>query len=1008
MTSSNRSRVLPAILLLGLAAFAPAEALLQSNVDAVVDPAFFQDVRFRCVGPFRGGRVTAVAGHRRQPHTFYMGATGGGVWKTTDAGHTWRNISDGAFATGSIGAIEVAESDPNVIYVGTGSAAIRSNVIQGRGVYKSSDGGTTWTFVGLREVGQIGAIRVHPRNPDIAFVAAVGQPFGPNPERGVFRTRDGGRSWQKVLYINERTGAVSLAMDPSDPDVLYAGAWRAERKPWTIISGGPAQECGIYKTTDGGDTWNKLSRGLPQKLIGKVDIDVSRANPRRVYAIMEAPPGEGGVYRSEDAGATWTLINTDPALLARPFYYTYIDADPKDPDVVWVNNLALWRSSDGGTSFRRVPTPHGDNHGMWINPDDPRIMIQSNDGGANVSLDGGASWSTQYNQPTAEIYAVAVDDQFPYRLYGAQQDNTTVILPSLPPDADMVDDPIQLWSQGPGCETGPILPLPGNPRIVYGACKGEFYRANLETGQTASYWVYPQNRYGHHPNDIRYRFQRVSPIEISPHNPRVVYHCSHVVHRSTDEGVTWQVISPDLTAHEPDKQVISGEPITRDITGEEVYSTIYAFRESVLEAGVLWAGANDGPVHVSRDNGATWKKVTPAGLPPGGRVQNIEPSPHRKGSAYIAVYRYLLDDWRPYIYRTDDYGATWTLLTDGRNGIPADYPTRVVREDPEREGLLYAGTEFGLFVSFDNGKRWQSFQLNLPVTPVTDIRVHRRDLVLSTMGRSFWILDDLTPLHQITDAVQKAEAYLFRPRAAYRTRHPAIGGRPDWPTYPPPGAYIDYFLAAPSQAGLKLEILDDKNQVVRVFSETGPDAARARAAGLVNRPGGHRFVWDLRYAGAWDTDPRRAGANGPLVVPGRYQVRLTAGSWSRTQPLEVRLDPRLAKDGVTQADLAEQLRLSLQIRDLLSEARREASRLSEALARSGAEKKEALQQLHAQLVTASGPYPQPMLIDQLGYLYQMVNGADRKVGRSAFDFFQVLERELAAVKKETARLLPAG
>ncbi|MBK8316210.1 MAG: hypothetical protein IPL01_20225 [Acidobacteria bacterium] len=545
-----------------------------------------------------------------------MGATGGGVWKTTDAGQSWVNISDGFFETGSIGAIGVADSDPNVIYVGTGSAAIRSNVIQGRGIYKSTDAGKTWQNFGLREAGQIGSIRVDPRNAKVAFVAVLGQPFGPNNDRGVFRTKDGGNTWQKVLFINNRTGVVSLAMNASNPDEIYAGAWRGERRPWTIISGGPAEEGGIYKSTDGGSNWTKLSKGLPQKLIGKVDVDISQSDPKRVYAILEAPGTEGGVYRSDDSGASWTQTSREQSLIARPFYYTYIDADPKNPDVVWVNNLSMSKSTDGGKTFRRAGTPHGDNHGLWINPDTPEIMIQSNDGGANVTLNGGRSWSTIYNQPTAEIYQVAVDNQFPYRVYGAQQDNTTVITPGLPPMDGGFDNPIQLWMQGPGCETGPIMPSPLNPKIVYGVCKGEFYRMNMETGQTASYWVHPQNRYGHNPKDILYRFQRVSPMEISPHNPRVLYHASHVVHRSMDEGVTWTVISPDLTANEPAKQVISGEPITRDITGEEVYSTIYALRESTLEPGVIWSGANDGPVFVTRDNGKTWKNVTPKRPPP--------------------------------------------------------------------------------------------------------------------------------------------------------------------------------------------------------------------------------------------------------------------------------------------------------------------------------------------------------------------------------------------------------
>lgn len=987
------------------------------TIKTPVDPKLFNGLRYRSIGPARGGRVTAVAGVRKQPHTFYMGATGGGVWKTTDAGDNWANVSDGFFETASIGAIAVAESDANVVYVGTGSAAIRSNVILGKGVYKSTDAGKTWTHVGLREAGQMGALEVDPRDANVAFVAALGQPFGANAERGVFKTKDGGKTWRKVLFINDRTGAVSLALNPANPNELYAGAWQAVRKPWTIISGGPANEGGIYKSTDGGETWTHLSKGLPTGLIGKVGVSVSAANPQRVYAVLEASEGAGGVYRSDDAGASWTLINKQASLISRPFYYTYIDADPKNADVVYVNNLGFHKSTDGGKTFRPIPTPHGDNQGMWINPDQPEIFIQSNDGGANVTLNGGRSWSSIYNQPTAEIYQVAVDNQFPYLVYGAQQDNTTLIVPSLPPTMERVDDPIQLWKTGPGCETGPIMPSPLNPQVVYGACKGEFYRTNFATGQTASYWVHPQNRYGHNPKDIFYRFQRVSPMEISPHNPRVLYHCSHVVHRSMDEGVTWQVISPDLTAFESDKQVISGEPITRDITGEEVYSTIYAFRESTLEPGVLWAGANDGPVSVSRDNGKTWKRVTPKDLPPGGRVQNIEPSPHRKGSAYIAVYRYLLNDWQPYIYLTNDYGATWTRLTDGKNGIPADSPTRVVREDPDRAGLLYAGTEFGMFISFDNGAQWQAFQLNLPVTPVTDIRVHRKDLVLSTMGRSFWILDNVSPLHQFSETVA---TQLLPPRTAYRTRYAGGAGGSGRsaapPEFPPPGAQIDYVLAEAPSGELKLEVLNSLGKVIRTATSSaaaptqaerpvalggdeemrGPGFGGFAARPLTKRVGLNRYTWDLRIDGG-----------GPLVVPGKFTLRLSADGWSKTQPLTVELDPRLAKDGVTLLDLREQFDLLVNVRDTISEARKLSQRLDTLLR----ENKDAaltpqLRDLRAKLVTASGPYPQPMLIDQLNSLSRMAGAADRKVGRSAIQHYGVLKQQLAALKAELGKLAP--
>jgi photosystem II stability/assembly factor-like uncharacterized protein len=1000
----------------------------QADPNALVDPGVYKELRFRSVGPHRGGRVTAVAGVRRQPSTFYMGASGGGVWKTTDSGHSWLNVSDGYFATASIGAIGVAQSNPDVIYVGTGSAAIRSNVILGKGVYKSTDAGKTWTFVGLKNVGQIGSLRVHPQDPDTAYVAALGQPFGPNADRGVFRTMDGGKTWKKVLFINDHTGVVSLAMNPSNPKEIYAGAWRGERRPWTIISGGPASEGGIYKTTDGGETWTHLTTGLPHNLVGKAGVDLAPSNPKRVYAILEAPGTEAGVYRSDDAGARWRQVSSQATLIARPFYYTYVNVDPKREDVVYVNNLSFWRSTDGGRTWKSQSTPHGDNHGMWINPDNPDVFIQSNDGGANVTLDGGKSWSSELNQDTAEIYAVGLDDQFPYRIYGAQQDTGwTVIVPSLPPTGVSFDSPLQTWIQGPGCETGPVMPKPGDPNIVYGSCKGEFTRMNMRIGQEQQRWVHPENRYGQAARDLKYRFQRVSPMEISPADPNVIYYGSQFVHRTRDEGVTWEVISPNLTAAEPDTQGISGEPITRDITGEEMYSTLYAIRESALEPGVIWTGSNDGPVHVTRDNGKTWKNVTPKDLPPGGRVQNIEPSPHRKGSAYIAVYRYLLNDWQPYIYRTDDYGATWTRLTDGKNGIPNDFPTRVVREDPGREGLLYAGTEFGLFISFDNGADWQSFQQNLPVTPVTDIRIHDGDLVLSTMGRGFWILDDVLPLQQVAATVAAAhgapvqwKSGVADLRAAWRMRYNAMGSRPDEPQYPPPGADIDYFLASDATGPVTVDVLDGKGQVMRTFSSDTP--ARMAAAARIEatdeeypRRGGsvpvrlsraagmHRFLWDLRIASA-PGDVGRGGA--PLVVPGMYQVRLKVGDLVESKPLEVKLDPRVAADGVTIADLQEQFDLLRRIQAVSADAR-ETATLIELTIRarpSGGGSVAALEALRAKLVTAGGPYPQPMLIDQLSNIARMAGSADQKVGRSAFEYLDELEKALAAIKAEAKKL----
>ncbi|MEX2271050.1 MAG: hypothetical protein WD690_06245 [Vicinamibacterales bacterium] len=983
--------------------------LIFTNSEKMRPVPIFNGLRWRSIGPYRGGRVTAVAGHRSHPHTFYMGATGGGVWKTTNAGHSWTNVSDGFFETASIGAIEVAESDPKVIYVGTGSAAIRSNVIIGRGMYRSTDAGETWAHIGLRDAGQIGALEIHPRDPNIAYAAALGSPFGPNPERGVFRTKDGGRTWNKVLFINEKVGAVALAMNPENPQEIYAGAWQAERKPWTIMSGGPAKQTGIYKTTDGGETWTHLttaSTGLPTGNIGKIDIDLARSKPSTVYALMEADHSQGGLYRSDDSGATWTRVSSDNRLLGRPFYYIYVDVDPKNPETVWVNNLGLVKSIDGGKTWRGISTPHGDNHGMWFNPDNPDILIQSNDGGANVSLDGGASWSTQWNQQTSELYGVETDNQFPYRVYAAQQDTgSPLIVPGRSPYQRGPDDPRQLLLTGPGCETGPVKPKIDDPNIIFGVCKGEFYRMSLVTGQQQSNWVYPQNRYGHASRDIKYRFQRVSPFEMSPHDSNVIYHGSHVLHMTRNGGLDWQIISGDLTANEHDYQGISGEPITRDITGEEVYSTIYAIEESPIEKGVIWVGANDGPVHVTRDAGKTWKNVTPKDLPPGGRVQTMDASPHRKGSAYVAVYRYLLNDFAPYIYATTDYGATWRKLTDGTNGIPGDSPTRVIREDPNRAGLLYAGTEFGLYVSFDDGRRWQRFNLNLPVTPVTDLKVHGTDLVVSTMGRGLWILDDAARLHQVPGgATAPTGLRLFAPSPAYRTRMAGMGGGPGEPEYPGVGAVIDYFFAAAPGGAVTLEILDGTGAVIRTVKGGGPPQTtqvtegmrapqfgRGGAAPLTVSAGGNRYVWNLQNDA------------GVLVVPGPYRLRLTAGAWSETQPLEVRIDPRLPKDGVTEADLQQQYDFNMKLRATINEARAFTAAVTSALQSATGERQKTLADVRRALVTATGyAYPQPMLNDQLSAVARVAGAADARVNNEAIRRYNDLVAELGALKKKAA------
>lgn len=955
------------------------------------------------IGPLRGGRVTTVTGVPSQPFTFYMGTTGGGVWKTTDAGHNWANVSDGYFAVASMGAVEVSQSNPSVIYAGTGSSKIRSNVSIGRGVYKSTDAGKTWNFIGLRDTGQISTIRVHPSNADIVYVAALGNPFAANVDRGVYKSIDGGRNWKKILYVSDQIGGADLELDPAEPNTVFASMWRAERKPWTIISGG-LREGGIYKSTDAGATFTKLAGGLPDELFGRSNVAISAANPKRVYALIEAKPG-AGLYRSEDSGANWTLINGAGMLITRPFYYTTLGVDPNNADSVYVGNEGWFKSTDGGKNFRRGQVPHGDSHDVWINPKNSQYMIQANDGGANVSLDGGANWSVQSNQPTAEIYQVAVDKQYPYRVYGAQQDNTTLIVPSRPLGNG------QMFRSGPGCETGPIVPDPANVDVIYGSCKGQFSRQDLRTSNEARYWIGAQSLYGNPGTALQYRFQRVSPMEVSPHDPKVIYYGSQYVHRTRNGGVSWEKMSPDLTAYPQGvPQEASGTPITRDATGEEVYSTLYSIRESPVQRGVIWAGSNDGPIHVTRDDGKSWTKVTPAGLAEGGRVQTIEPSPHRAGTAFAAVHRYLLGDFKPYMYRTDDFGKTWTLIA---KGFAVDEPVRVVREDPDRAGLLYAGTEFGIYISMDNGANWQSFQINLPVTPVTDMVVAHKDLIVATQGRSFWILDNLTPLHQMKDAL--VSSVLFAPRVAVRT--PAQGSleglsRSDGGlSYPRPGAMIDYYLAADS-SDVRLEILDSAGAVVRTTTSAGPAGVVVAPAGSADededfRPRGvpavldksagmHRFTWDLRVPGPWQSRTRPEGPNGPVVPPGQYSVRLTAGSWTSTHPLTVIEDPRVTASGVEDADLREQYEHNLKVRQLVSDVNQAVAKLraAQAAAKADPGKLDRLSTLAAKMITPSIRYSKPELQTHIAYLYGLTNGPDQKIGQDAVERLEVLRKEL--------------
>jgi photosystem II stability/assembly factor-like uncharacterized protein len=979
-----------------------------------VNPALFNGLRYRLIGPSRGGRVTTVTGVASQPKTFYMGVASGGLFRTTDGGATWAPITDGKVPLGSTGCVAVAESNPNVIYLGTGSDDVRSNVSTGRGIFKTTDGGQNWKFTGLYNAGQIGSIRIHPTNPDIVWIAAQGDAFKSNAERGVFKTTDGGETWHKVLFVSDSVGAMDLELQPEDPNVVYAWMSRLERKPWTIISG--SRYGGFYKSTDGGEHFAKITTGLPAELIGKANIAVTAAKPNRVYALIEAKPG-GGLYRSDDAGQTWTLINSQGPLIQRPFYYVALGADPTNADTVYAGAEGFFKSTDGGKTFTIFRTPHGDNHDIWINPKDGQIMIQSNDGGANVSTDGGRTWSTQMNQPTAEIYGVWVDNQFPYKLYGAQQDNSTIIISS---QADPVsrDD----WRTGPGCETGPIMPYPGNPDIVYGSCKGQYGVMNLKTGQEKNYWIGAQSLYGNPASDLILRFQRVAPMATSLHDPTVLYYGSQYLHRTRDKGITWETISPDLTAHPDCCQGVSGEPITRDVTGEEFYSTLYAIAESPLEKGVIWTGANDGPFHITRNNGKTWTNVTPKDLPSGGRVQYIEPSPHRKGSAYYAVYRWLLGDYQPYIYRTDDYGKTWTRLTDGKNGIPTDWPTRVVREDPDREGLLYAGTEFGIFVSFDNGAHWQSLQLNLPNVPVTDIKVHHKDLLVSTQGRAFWVLDNLSSLQQITSQVTPSEVHLFKPRDGYRTR---IGPNNLGPT-------IEYYLPAEPGGPVTIDILDSKGALINSYNSDAPAPGRVGRAGgsggmpgagagaesqqedpdqapagrrfappprVGKAPGLNRFVWDVRHQA------------GPTLPPGRYQARLKVGATTLIESFNVLIDPRVADDGVAIADLQEQFEHNMRMRELVNSVNQVVTRVRDAQTKvrnapgADGDITNRLNAIAGKLLSEPVRYGKPGLQAHITYLAGMTANVDQKIGRDAIKRYEVLRKEFESIRAEVDQVL---
>jgi photosystem II stability/assembly factor-like uncharacterized protein len=964
-------------------------------------------LQYRYVGPSRGGRSTAVEGVRQEPNTFYMGATGGGVWKTTDAGTTWVNISDRGIKTASVGAIAVAPSDPNVVYVGMGSADPRGNVIPGDGMYRSTDAGQHWTHLGLDKAGQIGKIVVHPLNPDLLWVAVLGNVFGPSEQRGIFRSKDGGKTWEKVHYVSDKTGAIELVADPNNPRILYAGFWTAERKSWTFVDG--SAEGGVWKSLDGGDTWEKLGGGLPTGLVGRVGIAVSPVKSSRVWVQIEAQEEtQGGLYRSDDAGKTFSRVCRDHSIRQRAWYYSRIYADPKDENTLYNLNVSFMKSIDGGKTFSRIGVPHGDTHVLWLNPDHPNLMIQGNDGGACVSLNGGRTWSSQLNQPTTEFYRLSLDNQFPYRLYAAQQDNSTISVPSR---FDAALTPQEQWRDVGGGESGHIAVDPRNPNIVYaGNYIGQITKTDLSRGHRRDVVAYPQMHDGTAPRDIRYRFQWNAPIRLSPHNPDVLYHCSQYVHRSPDGGRTWEVISPDLSTNNDKYHDIPGGPIQHDHTGVELYTTIFAFEESPQTPGELWAGTDDGRVHLSRDNGKNWKEITPSNIPREGTVNMIELSSHAPGRALIAVHKYRENDFKPYIFLTTNYGQSWTLLSDGKNGIPAHHYVKVVREDPKRKGLLYAGTEYGMFVSFDEGKNWQPFQFNLPPVSIADLAIKNDDLVLATHGRGFWILDDLSPLHSIPTSNNDEASILFKPRPAYRNQFRGFRGAaaPD----PAPDGALLYFFIPERKAGdttsARLSIIDPQGKVRRVYASSAGENEQS----LSLQSGLNRLEWDLTYEGP----EAQVGAQFSLAdmspikaMPGTHKIVWQYGKQRQEQNLVLQKDPRWTP---SEADLQAQYELAMQVKELfntchatIGDLRSWRTQVKDVLERSAKYKPtvakaikaagdpllKSLNELEAKLIQTKSevgqdPINYPSQIDdQMAYLYSIVNNQDDRPNAGCYE-----------------------
>ena len=927
------------IALIGVLIILPAQTLLfsqkkssQKNSQTTVNPELFSSMKWRNIGPFRGGRSLAVCGVVSDPNTYYFGATGGGIWKTIDGGDSWINISDGYLHTSSVGALQVAPSDPNVVYAGLGESDIRGNISYGDGMVKSVDAGKSWQYIGLKETFAIAKIAVHPQNSDVLYVAAMGRIFGVNSERGIFRSKNGGTSWEKILFKNDSTGAIDVQIDPFNPRTIYAALWQTYRNAYKMESGG--QGSGLWKSTDGGDTWEELSRnpGLPKGLVGKIRIAPSPVKQGRIWIMFENE--NGGVFQTDDAGKTWTRTSDDRNIRQRAWYFSHIFADPKSDNTVYALNVGWYKSIDGGRTFQRLGSMHGDHHDLWIAPDNPQRMIIADDGGASVTLNGGKNW-TELDIPTSQFYHITVDNQFPYRIYGAQQDNSSIGIASRTLGYSINKDD---WFVAAGGESGYLAVDPLNNDIIYGGNYGGYLtKLNRKTEQSQEVSVYPENPVGNAAETHKYRFQWTYPIVFSPHNPKILYACGNHVFRSGDEGMSWEMISPDLTSNDKTKQQSSGGMITKDNTGVETYCTIFTFAESPTEQGVLWAGSDDGLIHISRNNGITWTNITPKELPKFSLISMIEPSHFDKGTAFITATRYKSsDDQTPYLYRTTNFGSTWEQIT---NGIPQNAYTRVIREDLWKNGLLYAGTETGIFVSFNNGGDWQPLQHNLPITPIHDLILHpkEKDLIVATHGRSFWILDDLTPLHEIItgkNEIENSIAYLFAPRHAYRIdggSYHADGMQTG--ENAPNGVLINYYIPSPPEKEVQLQFLDSKDSMIITYSNRKNNKGEPlkeskdfypnlekKIPGFISVDSGlNRFVWNMQYPSATEAPGVMWGATteGPKAVPGTYKVRLKIGdSIISTKQFEIRKDPRIS---TSNADFSEQFQLLMKINKKVSE-----------------------------------------------------------------------------------------